>query len=164
MHQQEQSNQVEQPVALQRWLSLMLIIQISKNSSRQRSMKRTRFAHCVMLALIWILVAKTSSRFNIRTPITQFASAMTLCAPTKVAQSSVLRLAPLAKLSNQLMHVHSFARWLKPLGHVLILEFSMTTQSMTGTPTQRLVASMLPIHALSTCHLTTHHVTWLHLT
>jgi hypothetical protein len=44
------------------------------------------------------------------------------------------------------------ARWQRLPGHVLIQEFNMMTRSMSGTPTQRLDASMHQIHVLSTCH------------
>jgi ribonucleoside-diphosphate reductase alpha chain len=57
-----------------------------------------------------------------------------------------------------------FRKMAEAHGHVLIQEFNMTTPSMHGTQTQRPVASMHRTHALSTCHLITHHVTWHPLT
>ena len=42
----------------------------------------------------------------------------------------------------------------------LILAFSTTTPSTIGTPILKPVASMHLTHALNTCHLITHHVTW----
>ncbi|CAB5025043.1 unannotated protein [freshwater metagenome] len=159
MHQQEQSSQVAQHVALQRWLFWMLITQISKSSLRLRSAKRTRSAHFVTQASIWISAARTSSLFSTRTPTTQFAYPMLSCAHTRTRSSSDLLLVHPVKLSKPLMLVNSSARWQKPLGHVLIQEFNMTTPSTNGTPTQRLDASMPPTHALSTCHSITLHAT-----
>ena len=155
MHLQEQSSQVAQHVVLQRWLFWMLITQISKNSSRPRFVKKTRFAHFAMLDSTWISAAKTSSPFSIRTQTTQFVSQISSCAHMRTVKISVSSLAQRVKLSRQSKLASCSESWLKLHGHVPIQEFSMTTQSMIGTQTQRQVASTRLTLALSTCHSTT---------
>ena len=159
MHQQEQSSQAAQPVVQRRWLFSMWIIQISKSSSRQRFAKKTRFALFAMPDSIWILVARTSSRFSTRTQITRFVSRTSSCAHTRTAKISVLSLAQLAKSLRPSKLASCSAPWPKPLGPVLTQEFSTTTPLTIGTQTQRPVVSTPRTLALSTCHSTTHHAT-----
>ena len=142
----------------------MLIIQISKSSSRPRSAKRTRSVHCVMLDSIWISAARTSSLFSTRTPTTQFASLTSSCAHMRTTKISVSSVALLARSSKQSKLASCSVRWQRLHGPAPTQEFNMTTPSMIGTQTQRQVASMRLTLALSTCHSITLHVTWHRLT